>query len=258
MKSVLRWPSPRPDARRVWVCFSYSGAGTTPFRPWASHLPEDTELDLYCYPGREIRSDEPLVDSWPALLADAIEAVEGIANRPCTLFGHSFGAWVAFEAAVHMERSGGRPPVALVVSAADSPAAWEAHNRKPPAARDTDEQLLDWLLAAGQLPREIAQEPELVEMAIALIRADLTAAAEYRYIPGTVTRAPITVLYGSDDPDVDHAVADGWRPLAAEGAFQDPGTPRRPLLHQRDLVSAPLVPDRPRFICRPDSRIRSP
>jgi surfactin synthase thioesterase subunit len=215
--AVSFWPAAHPAARRTLACIGFSGGGTTVFRPWASHIAADTQLALYCYPGRDIRSGEALTHDWDALLADATGAIAGLADRPYTLFGHSLGAWVAFEVAAALERRGLRPPARLVVSAMGSPPRYRELLRRPPTAEDCDEQLLAWLLAAGQVPEEVAAEPELVEMAMAFLRADLTAAAGYRYVSGTVTSAPITVLFGRDDPDLGEAAAAAWLPLTTSG-----------------------------------------
>ena len=51
--SVLIYPQPRPEAERVFVCLSFCGGGTAPMRPWARAVPDDVELVLACYPGRD-------------------------------------------------------------------------------------------------------------------------------------------------------------------------------------------------------------
>src|SRR5512139_673780 len=124
------WPDPRPGATRVLVCFSYCGGGTAPFRPWASLLSRDVDLALVLLPGRERRIAEPPAERWEDLIAEALTSVRSVADRPYILFGHSLGAWIAFDVAVCLGRAS--PPRALVVSASNAPSQAATENRQPP------------------------------------------------------------------------------------------------------------------------------
>lgn len=197
------------------VCIGYSGGGTAPFRPWAQQLPDNTELVLVCYPGREGRFTEPYVTEWEPLCEEVVEAVvTDVANRPYQLFGHSMGAVMAFEVAARAERRG-RGPMTLTVSASEAPTDWPLTDGTPPHAGQTDDELLHWLSTVGQLPRELLSEPELVKMAISLLRADLTVSGSYKYRPGTVVRAPMQVIYGAEDGKAPAGNAERWTKLAA-------------------------------------------
>src|SRR5437899_13023831 len=90
-------PNPRPLLRLF--CFPWAGAGAAVYRPWPSALPPEVEVCAVRPPGRESRLREPP-------FTDLLRLVEGVAagirpylTVPCALFGHSLGAWVAFEIA---------------------------------------------------------------------------------------------------------------------------------------------------------------
>ncbi|MEU4213044.1 alpha/beta fold hydrolase [Streptomyces sp. NPDC026206] len=201
---------------RTLLCLSFCGGGTSPFRPWARTLPDDVELVVHCYPGRESRYHEPFARTWDQLVSDALTTVRAVGDGSYVLLGHSMGAWVAFDLTRRLEEGAGRPPSALVVSAADAPSRWAAERDLPPTTRNTDEELLAWMSAAGQLPAVLLADPDMRQIAVEIFRADLRAAESYRYRPGRTVRTPLQVFYGEED-EVDAAAAERWRPMAAGG-----------------------------------------
>ncbi len=218
--AAVHRPRPRPHAERVLVCLSYCGGGTAPFRQWADVLPDDVELALICYPGREARFGTPFARVWTDLRDDVVRAVRGLTGRPYILFGHSMGSWVAFETVAELERLGVAPPEALVVSGGVAP-----HRRREvpaeavPRSDDSAEALVRWMRDLGQVSPAIAAEPELVKIAVDLLRADLAVSESYRFVPGSRVSVPLRVLYGTEDVAPFADVERHWRPLT-DGAFQ--------------------------------------
>jgi surfactin synthase thioesterase subunit len=209
----LVWPAPRPTAAQVLVCFSFCGGGTTAFRAWTEALGPDVDLALVCYPGRERRFTEPFAQTWTELMDDVLASVRSLAHRPYVLFGHSLGAWVAFEVASAAERAGWQAPQALVVSASSPPTLAAQERVTPPTAADTDELLLEWMQRVGQLSELVVADPGLRALALDLFRADKRAAASYEFTPGRTVQAPMQVFSGADDSQI--FGVDGWRALAA-------------------------------------------
>ncbi|MBG0567805.1 thioesterase [Actinoplanes sp. NEAU-A11] len=210
---TLIYPQPRPNASRVFVCLSFCGGGTSPMRPWTHAVPDDVELVLVCYPGRESRFGEPYAADWEELAGEVTESLASFVHRPYVLVGHSMGGWLAFDVAARLRRSARPGPYALVVSASEPPSQWADQQSHLPLATDPDESLLDWMRDTGQVSPVILAEPDLREMAVDLLRADLRVSYSYRYSPGTVLDLDINVLFGTEDPVADRAAVQGWQAL---------------------------------------------
>jgi surfactin synthase thioesterase subunit len=195
----------------VFVGLSFCGGGTAPMRPWARAVPDDVELVLICYPGRESRYGEPFAADWAQLAGEVTDALASHMSRPYVLIGHSMGAGLAFDVAARLQRSGRRGPYGLVVSASEPPTRWHEKRDRLPLVTDTDERLLAWMRDSGQLSPEVLAEPDLRDMAVNLLRADLRVSDSYSYAPGTVLGLDINVLFGTEDTDADRAAAEGWR-----------------------------------------------
>src|SRR5437870_3982541 len=79
--------------RHQIVVFPHAGGAESFYRPWRRYLPDDVDLLIVQYPGRETRA---LDDAWPdgesavEQCSAALNSLLGIA--PLTVFGHSMGA----------------------------------------------------------------------------------------------------------------------------------------------------------------------
>ncbi|MQS06887.1 thioesterase II family protein [Streptomyces alkaliphilus] len=217
--AAVHRPRPRPHADRVLVCLSYCGGGTAPFRRWATTLPDNVELALICYPGREARFATPFARDWVALRDDVVRAIRGLADRPYILFGHSMGSWMAFETTTQLERLGVTPPSALVVSGGVAPHRRRESGGHVPRSDDSDDALVRWMREFGQMTAVVANEPELVKLAVELLRADLAVSESYRFVEGSRVSVPLRVLYGAEDSEPFDRVEEHWRSLA-DGEFE--------------------------------------
>ena len=88
---------PSPAAVHL-LCVPYAGGGAAVFRHWPALLPPTLAVSAIRLPGRESRIGEPpLADIGQMVTAAADDlAADTATGRPYALFGHSFGALVAF------------------------------------------------------------------------------------------------------------------------------------------------------------------
>ncbi|GIJ48800.1 thioesterase [Virgisporangium aliadipatigenens] len=189
-------------------CFPHAGGGAALFRPWTAPLArvgiESCPVQL---PGREDRfREEPFrrVD----LLVPRVRAVlEPYLDRPYALYGHSMGAIVAFELARALRREGAPPPAHLVVSGRIAP-----HLVDPrPTLHDLpDDVLLKRLHALGGIPDALRAAPELLAVALPLVRADLELNETYRYVAEPPLPVRLSAYGGADDPKVDATELSAW------------------------------------------------
>jgi medium-chain acyl-[acyl-carrier-protein] hydrolase len=194
-----------PGPQTALVCLPHAGGASGSFRPWQAHT---SELDIVGVelPGRGARFTEAPVARLDPLAA-GIAAELGDLDRDYALFGHSLGGLLAFEVARRIRAAGGRPPLALFVAGCPSPDA-----PSPPPVHDLPrDQLLGWLDEMGGLDPEIARLPDLVDILLPALRADLAVFDTYRYQPAPPLAWPIHVLAGQADPSVKQADLEAWR-----------------------------------------------
>ncbi|MET7451369.1 alpha/beta fold hydrolase [Streptomyces sp. NPDC005574] len=179
------------DAHPAVLCFPHAGGCASFFRPWQTLLPA-ARVHAVQYPGREDR----ILDEPPAGLRELAESVaeEILAGqeRYSVLFGHSMGAYVAFEVADCLREAGADVPT-LVVSSAAAPAL------RPPVPYEDSADVLRYLERYEPVSPQIRQEEELLELILDYIKDDLRLVAGYREHVGKRIDARLVAVAGQTD-----------------------------------------------------------
>lgn len=197
---------PRQAAWRRLFCFPHAGAGAVVFSQWPDYLPSDLELCVPCLPGRDARVDEAPAGAMIPLVANLAQEMLPLLSVPYALFGHSMGAFIAFDLA--HELSGlGYPPAHLFVSAQRGPSL--PYPGKPIYALPEDEFLAGVLARYERIPKQILEQKDLMAILLRTLRADFTLTEAYRYRAAGPLACPITAFGGADDEHVAEQV-EAW------------------------------------------------
>ncbi|MEU1626346.1 alpha/beta fold hydrolase [Streptomyces sp. NPDC020096] len=190
LTSIRRF-APQPDADQAVLCFPHAGGCASFFRSWSSLLPS-AQVCAVQYPGREDRIAEPTAASLLELAESVAEEILAESMRFSVLFGHSMGAYVAFEVAHCLQRAGAAVPT-LVVSSAAAPAL------RPPVPFESSAEVLSYLERYEPVSAEIREDPELLDLILDYIKGDLRLVAEYREHAGKRIDARLVAVVGADD-----------------------------------------------------------
>lgn len=221
-------------------CLPYAGASASVYVRWKRRLPAWVEVLPVELPGRGRLMREPPRVTLPALLERIAPDVRPDAGRPFAIFGHSLGALIAFELAVWFEARG-RTPAVVFTSGTCSP---EARDRERFAALKSDDELRAELLRLDGTPAQVLADPELMELALPVLRADFQLAASYAGSAGRVLSAPLVALGGADDPTASSAAIASWRDQT-RGEFAMHLLPGGHFfIHQQEAVVLSLIEQR--------------
>lgn len=103
-------------------CFPAAGMGAWVFHKWEEGLPDFVEVMPVEFPGRGSRMGEGCVEDMGSLAAKIVsDLLPVLEEMPFAMFGHSMGAFVAFEVCVLLRRLGGVGPMKLFVSGCRAP-----------------------------------------------------------------------------------------------------------------------------------------
>lgn len=201
------WP---PDVGGApLVCCAHAGGGAIAYRGWGERLGERVQVWTAERAGRGTRIKEPAATTLAQIADGLAGAVEARIEGPVSLFGHSMGAAVAFEVARRIEDRRGAGSVRCLVAAGSWPPGQRRVRPQPLHTLD-DQSLMRALAAFGGTPVEVLARDDLMNLLVPAVRADLRAHYDYAPAAGATLAAPIAVLLGRDDAEVDPVAAQGW------------------------------------------------
>lgn len=188
-------------------CLPFSGGGASAYnalqRALATHASAPAAVVPLQLPGRENRIAEP-----PAFSVENIaDEIAPATGEPYALYGHSMGARLAFEVVRELRRRGLPLPVRLYVGGAHPP-----HARVPLAATADlpDDAFIEQLIRrAGAMP-QLRTEPEIQELLLPVLRADLGWLKRYRFRPEAPLEVPVVAFTGLADHELTPADVAGW------------------------------------------------
>ncbi|GAB3145971.1 alpha/beta fold hydrolase [Amycolatopsis stemonae] len=189
------------------LCFPPAGAGPSFFQAWpaASAALRFAAVEL---PGKERRFAEEPATSMTQLLAAIAEDVlreAGAAGR-VGVFGHSFGARVAYEAARLIAREQPGTDLTLFVSGAAPPAV----RRPAPIAGLPDDEFVEAVADLAGYRHPALADPDLRELLLPALRGDVAVDETYQPDHTGPVAFPIVSIRGADDELVSAAAAAGW------------------------------------------------
>jgi medium-chain acyl-[acyl-carrier-protein] hydrolase len=197
------------------LCFAHAGGGSLAYRGWR-HPTGAFEVVPVVLPGREGRWSEPMPTGMSTLVRGLLDHLGPDLAGDYALFGHSFGAGVAYELTRVVLDERLRAPRLLAVSGRRAP-------HRPavqPCVHDApDETFLAHLAGLGGIPDEVREHPSLLATFLPVLRADF--AVHETYCPSSMVpmAVPVSVFSGATDPAVSIVDILAWRDITA-GAFR--------------------------------------
>lgn len=204
------------DAACRIVALPHAGAGPAVLRPIVGLLPDHIELACVQLPGHGARlSEQPFTRS-DALVKTLAPILAEATDRPYSLFGHSMGAFVAFELCRELRRIGAPLPHRLIASARRPP---DYPAPEPDLHRLDDEGFLAELTRCYDgIPPVIRSEPQLMALFLPILKADFAVFETYRWYDEPPLPCHLS-LYGGVD-DIQTSQMDGWKRLVREQAVE--------------------------------------
>jgi len=199
---LLRQPS--EDAAARLFCFPYSGVGASMYTQWPETV-GPAEVCLLQLPGRENRLREPHYGDYDAMAEQLVEQLAPYLDRPFAFFGHCGGALPGFATTLRLVQAGLPTPAVLFMSSQVAPHQGPYGRFLSMTAEELAVELEALVRAMGGTPH-----PDLIELGLQVLMADVEANKQYRLPAPVVVPCPITALSWQDDREVAPELMAGW------------------------------------------------
>ncbi len=197
------------------LCLPFAGAGASAFRRAQEYPADIVRIVPLQLPGRDERfAEPPFTDAVTAvddLLPTALDLVAG--SPAVAVFGHSLGAVLAFELAYRLRQLPQPDLVRVFVSG--SPGPWT--RREVRATGMTDADFLLQVRGFAGYSHPALEHPELRDMLLPTLRADVEMHENYLAQPGQTVDVPIISIRGSEDELVSREQAAQWQAASTAG-----------------------------------------
>jgi surfactin synthase thioesterase subunit len=162
-------------------------------------------------PGRESRIRDASHASVESIVEEAVRNLPNPADRRLVIFGHCLGGLIALETARKLRQESVAVSLLIIVSQMAP-----SYVASQPPAEPTD--IRRDAKRLGLVSEEILAHPELFELLLPALAADIAAADGYAYVHGTTIDVPIIVLAGNEDNTVVSEGLADWQSLTTRTA----------------------------------------
>ncbi len=126
------------------------------------------------------------------------------------LFGHSMGAYIAYEVAYLLETQYQIKLCAVVVSGQVAP----SKHIKSNIQNISDDEFLNYLVDMGGIQDEVKKNKELLEVLLPIIRLDYMLLDTYQPDKTHIIKTPLYIFVGNEDREVVETNLEEWKYFA--------------------------------------------
>ncbi len=203
-------PKENASAPLILYCFHQAGGSAQAYRLWGEEFSDLAEIRAIQLPGRADRlSETPLrrISELNKFLAETL--ISSPPDRPFAFFGHSLGGIIAYDLARMLASMNGKLPLAVCIASRSPPNIKSTH---APIFQLADDAFLKAMTDIyGSSPgQEYLNDPEVREMFVPIMKADMELFETYEYVPSPPLELPIFASFGLLDPAVSEEDMQAW------------------------------------------------
>lgn len=175
-------------------CLPYAGGMASVYYKWKHIINDCIEVIPIDYAGHGVYYDLPCFTNMKDLVSDVISKMS-LDEAPYAIFGHSFGALVAYEVVTKLHDEGYHDPIHVFYSSHESP---EIRPEKE-IFNLSDNDFIAEMSKLGGTPNELCSDLECFKFFLPSLRADYRIEETYKFNGYKKINCDISVFHGQDD-----------------------------------------------------------
>ncbi len=198
------------------ICIHHAGGSAYSYSNFKRNLSEYFDVMTIELPGRGTLINEKLTTDCSEAMDRLIDQLKSCVkpHEEYILFGHSMGAWLAYELCCELEKSKEYYPSQLILSGNNPP--YSKHEPFDPD-KYSDDEFIKIICGLGGIPEQLLKNESLLKFYIGVLRADYKLLYYLpNYIEKKAVNCGLTVLKANDDSVLNNTVKE-WEDIAASG-----------------------------------------
>lgn len=188
-------------------CLPFSGGNKYSYKDYVKHCPSFLALAPLEIPGRGSRSGENLLSNLDQIADDVFNQIKQELNAPYAIYGHSMGGLLAYLLTKKIIGMNLPQPQHLFVTGCAAP-SMQGGGLVDPTLPKTE--FIQEINKLGGISDGVLKNPDLMDYFEPILRADFTAVATYRRLPGEPFQVPMSVVIG-DGEHITYEEAMEWQ-----------------------------------------------
>ncbi|SHI99219.1 Surfactin synthase thioesterase subunit [Clostridium cavendishii DSM 21758] len=194
-------------------CLPYAGGSESIYFKWSDYLDPSIKLYPISLKGRGKRFYEDFYRNINEAIDDIFNNIKNTLDKDdYAIYGHSMGSILAYELYYKIKEAGLREPTHIFFSGHAAP---NIISKKENIHLLPDKEFIAEVLELGGTPEEVAENSELLEIFIPILRSDFKLLNDYIYNDrNDKIKCNISVLNGKED-DINMNELLGWKTLTS-------------------------------------------
>lgn len=177
------------------ICCGHAGSSHVDFVNWKNKLNHDVEILAVSLPARCERIKEPVVSDIHIMANEIAKQIKELPSLPTSIFGHSFGAVLAYELGLKLSCSEFTSLQSIIISACSL--------KKVKILDGIDinnaNEVISTFVERGYLNDSHVRNKKLIDLVLPYLLSDILCKENWQMDPGTYLDVPIHTIAWKDD-----------------------------------------------------------
>ena len=187
------------------ICFPHAGGQASSF--YFMKKEGNFNVIPYEYSAHGSKISENAYETFNCAVQSIAEDIVRMDIDDILLFGHSMGAYIAYEVAYVLENQYQKKISAVVVSGQVAP----SKHIKSNIQHINDSEFLNYLVDMGGIQDEVKKNKELLEVLLPIIRLDYMLLDSYQPDKTHIIKSPLYIFVGNEDREVIETNLEEWK-----------------------------------------------
>lgn len=189
-------------------CIPYAGGSSIVYSSWKDKVRSDIEVIPLEYSGHGRRIMEALYLNMNEVAEDMCKIIEDNIRGEYVIYGHSMGAFVAFETAYKLSKKDCIQPQKIMIAGVRPPHLLYKDKKYTKLLKND---FMKAIYDMGEIPEEIYENEESYELYYEILFNDFKIIEEYRHDNNCgLLKIPMIILTGDNDKEAPEACLAEW------------------------------------------------